>query len=82
MALRGGYRGTVKDRGRQGAAVVWVVLMLLVRLAGAQEVGYRLQAGDAFEVQYRYTPEYNQTVSVQPDGKVSLALLGDVACEG
>lgn len=39
---------------------------------------YRLQPGDVVEVQYRYTPEYNQTVTIQPDGFVSLEIVGDV----
>lgn len=43
---------------------------------------YRLQAGDAFTVQYRLTPEYNQTVSIQPDGTVTLQLLGSIPVRG
>ena len=39
---------------------------------------YRLQSEDKVEVQYRYTPEYNATVALQPDGYVSLPLLGEV----
>ena len=39
---------------------------------------YRLQTGDVIEVQYRYTPEFNDTVTVQPDGYVTLPLVGDV----
>ncbi len=62
--------------------MAWLLVLLFCGLGLAQEAGYRLQAGDAFEVQYRYTPEYNQTVSVQPDGKVSLTLLGNVAVRG
>ena len=77
---------TGKGRVGQGTAgwgrVGWLLVLLLGGLGAAQEAGYRLQAGDAFEVQYRYTPEYNQTVSVQPDGKVSLALVGNVAVRG
>ena len=43
---------------------------------------YRLQPNDVIEIQYRYTPEYNQTASVQPDGFVTLQLVGDVKVEG
>jgi polysaccharide biosynthesis/export protein len=39
---------------------------------------YTLRAGDVLEVQYRYTPEQNQTVTVLPDGYVNLNLIGDV----
>lgn len=43
---------------------------------------YRLQPNDVIEVQYRYTPEYNQTASVQPDGFVTLQIIGDVKLAG
>jgi polysaccharide export outer membrane protein len=39
---------------------------------------YLLNPGDVVDVQYRYTPEYNQTVTIQPDGFVSLEIVGDV----
>ena len=38
---------------------------------GAQE-RYTLHPGDVLDIQYRYTPEFNQTVTVQPDGFISL----------
>ncbi len=43
---------------------------------------YRLQAEDKIEVQYRYTPEYNATAALQPDGYVSLPLIGEVKLAG
>ncbi len=43
---------------------------------------YRLQLGDAVEILYRFTPEYNQTVEVQPDGNASLQLIGTVRLAG
>lgn len=43
---------------------------------------YLLNPGDVVEVQYRYTPEYNQTVTIQPDGFVSLQIVGDVKMGG
>jgi len=46
------------------------------------EPRYVLVAGDVFEIQYRYTPEFNQTVTVQPDGFVSLEIGGDVKVAG
>jgi polysaccharide export outer membrane protein len=48
----------------------------------AAQESYRLQNGDSFEVLYRLSPEYNQTVSVQPDGAVTLTLLGPVPVRG
>ena len=47
-----------------------------------REPRYRLQPEDKIEVQYRYTPEYNAVVSIQPDGFVSLPFTGDVKVTG
>lgn len=52
------------------------------RLTTVTEDRYRLQPGDVFEVQYRYSPEFNQTVTVQPDGYVSLEVGGDLKVAG
>jgi polysaccharide export outer membrane protein len=43
---------------------------------------YRLQPSDVLELEYEYTPEYNQTVTVGPDGSVALRLVGNVKVEG
>ena len=52
------------------------------RLTNVTADRYRLQPGDVFEVQFRYTPEFNQTVTVQPDGYVSLEIGGDLKVAG
>lgn len=39
---------------------------------------YRLNPGDVIDVVYRYTPEFNQTVTVQPDGFVMLEIVGEL----
>lgn len=46
------------------------------------EERYLLHPGDVLDIQYRYTPEFNQTVTVQPDGFVSLEIGGDVKVSG
>jgi len=43
---------------------------------------YELRVGDVLEVEYFYTPELNQTVTVSPDGYVNLDLIGDVRVGG
>jgi polysaccharide export outer membrane protein len=40
---------------------------------------YRLQPSDVIDVKYTYTPEYNATVMVRPDGYVTLPVVGEVA---
>jgi len=52
------------------------------RLTTVTEERYRLQPGDVLEVQLRYSPEFNQTVTVQPDGYVSLEVGGDIKVAG
>jgi polysaccharide export outer membrane protein len=36
---------------------------------------YNLHTGDVIVLNYRYTPEFNQTVTVQPDGYVNLNIV-------
>lgn len=43
---------------------------------------YKLQASDIIDLEYVFTPEYNQTATVEPDGTVRLKLVGSVAVAG
>jgi polysaccharide biosynthesis/export protein len=43
---------------------------------------YEIRPGDIFDVAFEYTPEFNQTVTVQPDGFVSLRDVGDIYVSG
>jgi len=43
---------------------------------------YKLRPGDMFDVSFELSPEFNQTVSVQPDGFITLRGVGDVRVEG
>lgn len=43
---------------------------------------YRLQPTDVLEIHYRYTPEFDQTVTVQPDGFATLQIVGDLKLQG
>lgn len=47
-----------------------------------RESRYRLAAGDSFDVSFELSPEFNQTVVVQPDGYVTLKAVGDVNVVG
>jgi polysaccharide export outer membrane protein len=68
---------------------VLAVFPLFLSLAVAQnpsfiprETRYRIQPNDVVEVQFRYTPEYNFTGTVQPDGFIALQIVGDVKMSG
>ena len=52
------------------------------RLTTVTEERYRLQPGDVLEVQFRYSPEFNQTVTVQPDGYITVEIGGDLKVAG
>ena len=52
------------------------------RLSTVTENRYRLQPGDVLEVQFRYSPEFNQTVTVQPDGYITMEISGDLRVAG
>lgn len=52
------------------------------RLTTITDDRYRLQPGDVLEVQFRYSPEFNQTMTIQPDGYVTLEISGDLRVAG
>jgi polysaccharide export outer membrane protein len=43
---------------------------------------YRLRKGDTFDLDFALSPEFNQTVAVQPDGYVTLKGIGSIFVEG
>ena len=43
---------------------------------------YRLRKGDSFDVEFAFSPEFNQTVVVQPDGYITLRGGGSMRAEG
>jgi polysaccharide export outer membrane protein len=43
---------------------------------------YRVQPNDVIEIQFRLTPEFNFTATIQPDGFVSSQITGDLRVAG
>ena len=43
---------------------------------------YRLCKGDVIDLNFPFTPEFNQSLTVQPDGYVTLLGVGDIHVEG
>jgi polysaccharide export outer membrane protein len=66
----------------------------LANMSGSKAVGppdphfqqrdprYKLEAGDSCEVFFELSPEFNQTVVVQPDGYITLRGIGDLQVAG
>src|SRR5436190_22364863 len=84
-------------RGRSRSAMKYLLILIVVvifpvclaaqtqtppRLTTVTEQRYRLQPGDVLEVQFRYSPEFNQTVTVQPDGYIAMEIAGDLKVAG
>ena len=47
-----------------------------------RDARYHIAASDTFDVNFELSPEFNQTVTVQPDGFVALKAVGDVKVAG
>ncbi len=87
--LRSEMSGSIK-------ASVVLLLMLVAAMRGqapatstiaplseAQQASrYALRSGDTITLEYRLTPEFNQTAMIQPDGFVSLPLVGSIHVAG
>jgi polysaccharide biosynthesis/export protein len=43
---------------------------------------YRIQTGDALDLKFFYHPELNESVTVRPDGRISLQLIHEVQASG
>jgi polysaccharide export outer membrane protein len=43
---------------------------------------YMIQAGDQLDIKFFYNPELNESVTVRPDGKISLQLIDEVQAAG
>jgi len=65
---------TASDKGQASSAAV----------TGFQERNprYGLRKGDSFDVDFAFSPEFNQTVVVQPDGFITLRGAGSMHVEG
>ena len=43
---------------------------------------YQLRRGDIFDMEFTFSPEMNQTATIQPDGFVTAKVIGSVRAEG
>jgi polysaccharide biosynthesis/export protein len=92
MKCRNGYIATFKRQALDATAggIMKRVLALMICIAFWGAVGanadqqlhsrpvYTLHVGDVIVLNYRYTPEFDQTVTVQPDGCVNLNVVGNL----
>jgi polysaccharide export outer membrane protein len=68
------------------ASFVAIIIAALMANSGQSQLRqrsrYLLRPGDTLQLQYRLTPDLNQTVSVQPDGYIDLNVAGEVQVAG
>lgn len=43
---------------------------------------YQLRRGDSFEIEFAFSPEFNQTMTIEPDGYITLKSAGTILAEG
>jgi len=43
---------------------------------------YRIQSGDQLDIKLFYNPELNEMLTVRPDGRISLQLIGEIGAAG
>lgn len=80
---------------RRPSAHAWLFVvaapLLLIGMPGAlaaqtdapgPEARYRLTRGDIVELQFPFVPDFNQTLTVPPDGFVTLRVVGAVHADG
>jgi polysaccharide export outer membrane protein len=47
-----------------------------------RDARYQLRRGDSFDIEFAFSPEMNQTVTVQPDGYITAKVIGGLRAEG
>ena len=70
---------------RQLAAIVSLVLAVGIarpQVLTQHNPEYRLEYNDSLTVVFRYTPEFNQEVTIGPDGRAVIAGLGTIIARG
>lgn len=53
-----------------------------MRMPPPSQRSYRIAAGDTLNIKFTYQPDQNFTAIVLPDGRVSLAMIGEITAEG
>ena len=53
-----------------------------VRTVSSLEQEYRIQPGDLLDIKFYYSSELNEQITVRPDGRISLQLVGEIAAAG
>jgi polysaccharide biosynthesis/export protein len=74
--------GETKGAMQSGSADGTTVRHSEPALTGERHLLYRLHKSDTLEIRFTFSPEYDQTVTVQPDGFIPLKGASTVLAEG
>ncbi len=55
---------------------------VLAASSSSEPAPYLIQPGDQLDIKFFYNPELNETVTVRPDGKISLQLVDEIQAAG
>src|SRR5262249_52056652 len=53
-----------------------------IQRAASAEDDYVISPGDQLDIDFYLSPEFNQSVAVRPDGRISLRMIGDLRAAG
>lgn len=56
--------------------------VLAAQLRPAPTTEYQIKSSDELDIRFFYTPELNASVTVRPDGKINLPIIGDLHAAG
>lgn len=62
------------------SGLICLALLIMVSAVAAQD--YKIGSGDVLEISVWGVPEMSRTVTVRPDGKITLPAIGDVLADG
>src|ERR1700683_152852 len=52
------------------------------RVMAERSPRYRIQPSDVLDIRFRFSPEFNQEIAVEPDGYISLQITGEMKVDG
>ena len=84
LSLAGGVSSRARGQENPGAPMATATTSAQKADVGFNERAprYHLQEGDTFAVHFEFSPEFDQEITVQPDGYVALRGVGDVHVAG
>src|SRR5258705_11973463 len=68
----------IMTRGSALLVIMGIVVLAVPSALKAQDSRYQLRSGDVLGVNFPFVPDFNQTITVQPDGFVTLRALGTI----